>query len=973
MSHSTTDTVTSRREAHAADVGDAANTITALERYGQSVWLDYLRRSLFTSGEFKRLVDDDGVRGVTSNPSIFEKAIAGSTDYVNFLQTTERHRDMEPMALYEALAIRDIRDAADLLRAVYDATGCADGYVSLEVSPYLGHDTGATIAEARRLWKAVDRDNLMIKVPATPEALPAIRQLTSEGINVNITLLFGVERYEEVAHAYIDGLSAFVEHGGNPTKVSSVASFFVSRIDTMVDGLIAKRLATVADAQTRVSLTGLLGQVAIANAKLAYQRYLRLCGTTGWQRLAARGAHPQRLLWASTSTKNPQYRDVRYIEELIGPETVNTITPATLAAFRDHGHVRRSLEEHVDEAGHVMQTLEREGISLRDVTDRLLDDGLTLFSEAFDSLLATIDKGRVSGLACVLDRQCYALPLDLATRVEAAVDDWQKTGKSRRLWNGDATLWTGRDENEWLGWLAITDDRLAHIGPLQEMARDVAGAGVLDAVLLGMGGSSLGADVIRATFGTVHGFPRFHVLDSTDPAQIAALESTLDLTRTLFIVSSKSGTTLEPDILLRYFIDRMRSVVGEHLAGGHFIAITDPGSALQRVAEHEQFRQVCFGTPGIGGRYSVLSNFGLVPAALMGVDVRRLLDRTELMVHSCAASVPASENPAVVLGVIMGIAATAGRDKLTLVASPRISSLGAWLEQLVAESTGKHGRGLIPVDREIVGPPSVYGQDRLFVYLRLDSHPDASQDAAVDALERAGHPVVRIGIADIDDIGQEFFRWEMAVAIAGAVIGINPFDQPDVEASKVATRALTAAFERAGALPADTPIFEQPGVALFTDAGNAAALERTLDGERSLSGYLRAHLSRLQPGDYFAILAYVAANGPYEELLQAMRHHVRDRAHVATCLGFGPRFLHSTGQAYKGGPNSGVFLQITVDDATDIQIPGRNYSFGVAKAAAARGDFAVLVERKRRAMRVHLGPDVAAGLRTLHQALAGAV
>ena len=959
-------------ELAAFDVGVTANPIRALQTFGQSVWLDYLRRSLFTSGEFRRLIAEDGLRGATSNPSIFEKAIAGSTDYLNALQGIERHGDMEPMALYEALAIRDIRDAADLLRPVYDSTARADGYVSLEVSPYIAHDTAATIDAARRLWTAVARENVMIKVPASTEGLPAIRELTSEGINVNITLLFGIERYEAVARAYMEGLSTFVRNGGDPGQVCSVASFFVSRIDTMVDGMIATRLGTATDTGLRTSLTDLLGTVAIANAKLAYQRYLALCRTAEWQRLAAMGAHPQRLLWASTSTKNPRYRDVRYVEELIGRDTVNTITPATLEAFRDHGRLRASLEDNIDDARARIAALERAGISLNDVTDRLLEDGVTLFCKAFDSLLAAVDRGRRSEITSVLDRQSYTLPRHLAASVSEVVADWQRSGKVRRLWAKDSALWTGGDEKDWLGWLSVTDDQLAHIGPLKEAAREVAGSGVLHLVLLGMGGSSLGAEVIRKTFGITKGFPELHVLDSTDPTQIAATESAVDLRRTLFIVSSKSGTTLEPNILLQYFMERMRQTVGEHLTGGHFIVITDPGTPLQHVAERERFRQVFFGAPDIGGRYSVLSNFGLVPAAIMGIDVERLLDRTEVMVHSCAASVPAEQNPAVLLGAILAKLAVAGRDKVTLIASPGISSIGAWLEQLIAESTGKHGKGMIPVDGEEVGSPGVYGDDRLFIYLRLDSGADPSQDAAVDALEHAAQPVVRIGVADIYDIGQEFFRWEMAVAIAGAIIGINPFDQPDVEASKVATRALTSGFERTAALPADAPIYQEAGISLFTDARNADALEKALGGNRSLAGYLRAHLNRLEEGDYFAILAYLAMTQTHRDALQAIRHTVRDHTRVAASVAFGPRFLHSTGQAYKGGPNRGVFLQITCDDARDIPVPGQKYSFGVVKAAEARGDFAVLVERERRALRVHLDTDVTTGLNVLGAAVARA-
>ncbi len=968
MSQST-HTVLPTPETPAAPHTRGVNPLKALQRFGQSVWLDYLRHSLFTSGEFSRLIDEDGLRGVTSNPSIFEKAIAGGTDYLNALQEIELRGDVTPVALYEALAIRDIRDAADLLRPIYDSERAADGYVSLEVSPYLAHDTAGTIEEARRLWQAVDRPNLMIKVPASKEGLPAIRQLTAEGINVNITLLFGLDRYEDVARAYFDGLADYIQRGGDPARVSSVASIFVSRIDTMVDQRIAARLVAETDPATRTLLEGLLGRVAIANARLAYQRYLALCRTRTWRDLAARGAHRQRLLWASTSTKNPRYGDVRYVEELIGPETVNTMTPATLDAFRNHGRPRHSLDERPDDARRTIEDLARAGISLLDVTDQLLEDGIAQFTMAFDTLLATVARGRRSEIQSMLDRQSCTLSAEQTREVAAVLADWQAGGKPRRLWARDATLWTDADEGQWLGWLGVTDDQVADMRPLRDLAHEVANSGVLHVVLLGMGGSSLGADVFRSTFGHLKGFPELHVLDSTDPAQISAVEDALDLRRTLFVVSSKSGATLEPDILLRYFMDRMRMVAGAQLAAGHFMAITDPGSPLEGIAVREHFRQIFPGVRTIGGRYSVLSNVGLVPAALMGVDIARLLDSAELMVHSCAASVPANENPAVRLGATLATLARAGRDKVTLVTSPAIESLGAWLEQLIAESTGKRGRGLIPIDREPLGSPDVYGADRVFVYTRLQSEPDASQDAAIDALERAGHPIVRLGVADIHDIGQEFFRWQMAIAVAGSVLGINPFDQPDVEASKIRARAVTTEFEKTGALPSHTPLFAESGIEIFTDAGNAEALERGLQGDRSLAGYLRAHLRRLQEGDYFAMLAFLAMDEPHMKAMQAMRRAVRDRTRRATCVGFGPRFLHSTGQAYKGGPNSGVFLQITCDDARDIHVPGTAYSFGVVKAAQAYGDFQVLTEGGRRALGVHLGTDTHAGVTTLTAAL----
>jgi len=565
----------------------------------------------------------------------------------------------------------------------------------------------------------------------------------------------------------------------------------------------------------------------------------------------------------------------------------------------------------------------------------------------------------------VINGQTYALPGPLAGAVQASLEDWKKNDKVQRLWQRDASLWTGADENNWLGWLGIADEQLANIAALKEIAQDVKKSGYRYALLLGMGGSSLCPEVLAMTFGKIPGSPELHVLDSTDPAQIKAIEEKVDLASTVCIVSSKSGSTLEPNIYKQYFFARMAAEVGEAEAGKRFIAITDPGSKMQQVAERDKFRKIYKGVPTIGGRYSALSNFGMVPAAVMGLDMAKFLGQTAEMVRACSASTSAEANPGVILGTILGTAAKQGRDKLTIIASPGISDLGAWLEQLIAESTGKLGKGIIPVDREYLAGAEVYGKDRLFAYLRLESAPDAKQDAQVAALEKAGQPVLRISLPDIYNLGQEFFRWEIATAVAGAIIGINAFNQPDVEASKIETKKLTREYEASGHLPAETPFFEGQGIKLYADEKNTAALK----GGSSLADVLKAHLSRLGAGDYFAVLGYITMNERNERALQGIRHWVRDSKKVATVLGFGPRFLHSTGQAYKGGPNSGVFLQITCDDAVDLPVPDQKYTFGVVKAAQARGDFAVLADRGRRALRVHLGKDVAADLAKLSGAL----
>ncbi len=951
------------------EAGKAVNPLKQLLKYGQSVWLDYIRRNLITSGELKRLIEEDGLRGMTSNPSIFEKAIAGSTDYTDFLNSLKGRTDLDAKARYELLAIRDIQDATDLMRPVYDEAKRKDGFVSLEVSPYLAHDTEGTIAEARRLWKSVGRDNVMIKVPGTPEGLPAIKQLISEGINVNVTLLFSQQVYEQVADAYIAGLEQLAAKGGDLSRVASVASFFISRIDTLVDSIVGDKLKTEKDPAKQALLKSILGKVAIANGKLTYRSYLAIFSGPRWEALAKKGAQTQRVLWASTSTKNPNYRDVLYVEELIGKDTVNTIPPATFDAFRDHGKLRPSLTENIEAAEETMDSLPKAGISMKEVTDKLTKDGVKLFADAFDQLLAAVEKSSRSEITSKVSKQTYTLPQDLTASVKTAADDWRANGKVRRLWQRDATLWTGTDEANWMGWLDITEAQLAQHENLRKVAEDVKKAGFSDVLLLGMGGSSLCPEVLRMTYGKVAGYPDLHVLDSTDPAQIKSFDDKIDAAKTLFIVSSKSGSTLEPNIFKQYFFEKAKQSLGADKAGSHFIAITDPGSKMQQVAEADKFRHIFFGLPSIGGRYSALSNFGMVPAAVMGLDTKKFLERTEEMVEACASCVPVEENPGVVLGLVLGTAAKAGRDKLTIITSPGIFDLGAWLEQLLAESTGKQGKGIIPVDREAIGAPEVYGNDRVFAYLRLESAPDAQQDAKVAALEKAGHPVVRIAVGDTYDLGQEFFRWEIATAVAGSIIGINPFNQPDVEASKIVTKTLTSEYEKTGSLPAEKAVLEHQGVKLFTDEKNAAELAKLAGSDKSLAGYLKAHLGRIKSGDYFALLAYIQMDQPHEQALQTIRHAVRDQKHIATCLGFGPRFLHSTGQAYKGGPNSGVFLQLTCDDAKDLPVPGQKYTFGVVKAAQARGDFQVLAERGRRALRVHLGADLESGLRTLQAAV----
>ena len=941
-----------------------------LAHQGQSVWLDYIRRSLLTSGEFRRMVQD-GIVGVTSNPTIFEKAIAGSSDYEETLRSLISQGKHEA-EIFQSLALADIRKAAEQLRPIYELTEGRDGYASLELPPDLSHDTEGSIAMAKRLWRALGSENVMIKVPGTPEGVLAFKQLTAEGVNVNVTLLFSLSNYEAVARAYIAGLEQLAQGGKPLSRAASVASFFVSRIDTAVDTLLEEKLRSTTDLEQRAGLEALLGKAAVASARAAYQRYKDIFSGPSWEGLAERGARSQRLLWASTGTKNPNYRDVLYVEELVGPDTVNTLPPGTLAAFLDHGYVRPSLEEDVEAARNTLENLAKAGVDMDAVTQRLQDEGVKLFAESYDKLLSSIAEKREDLLKGTQRRRSVSLgPLD--GKVDEALGHLRREHVVRRMWHYDPSLWKGNDPDHArvitnrLGWLSVVAEMLGHLDSLTGFVREVREAGFTHAVLLGMGGSSLAPEVLRRTFDVAPGYLDLTVLDTTDPAAILELERSLDLEHTLFVVSSKSGTTTESLSFYRYFWEKLRARAGAN-PGSNFVTITDAGTPLEQLARSQGFRKIFTNPPDIGGRYSALSYFGLVPAALIGMDVAGLLDRADRMVHASMPGVPFGDNPGIWLGAVMGALAREGRDKVTLFLSPGISTFGYWVEQLLAESTGKEGTGLVPVESEAPGDPAVYGQDRLFVYLRLDQDAAGEQDRRIEALAAAGHPVVTFHLRDTLDIGGELFRWEFATAVAGIILGIDPFDEPNVQESKDNTIRLLGGLREAlevGLLPEPAPTARMNGVALYGDLGGATPEEA-----------FRAFLARAHAGDYVALVAYLPPNKANYAALAALRQQVRDGARVATTLGFGPRFLHSTGQLHKGGPNSGLYLQITADDAEDIRVPGQHYTFGILKQAQALGDFLALQKHGRRVLRVHFsgGPaEVLAGLERLRGAVPSGV
>jgi transaldolase / glucose-6-phosphate isomerase len=957
----------------------AKNPLRELNKLGQSVWQDYIRRSELVSGEFQKLIDDDGISGITSNPSIFEKAITGGEEYDDSIRKYVK-QGLEGPKLFERLAVEDIQKACDLLRPTYDSTQGRDGFVSIEVSPKLARDTQGSIEEARRLWNSVNRPNLLVKIPGTQEGLPAIQQALTEGININITLLFAVERYVEVAEAYIAALEKRVQEGKSVDRIASVASFFVSRIDSLVDKLLGEKLALAKSPAERAKIEGLLGKVAISNAKAAYQEYKRLFLSPRFQALAKKGARVQRVLWASTSTKNPKYNDVLYVETLIGPETINTMPPATVVAFRDHGKARLTLENGVDEARRDFARLAEVGVDMASVTRQLEDEGIVSFDEAYDKLLKGLNekRGKILGESLVPSSASLG---KLQPAVDAELAKLDQVNFSKRLADRDASLWKKEPEPQKiiknaLGWLTVSKPMLEQAGSLLDFVDGIRKEGYKHAVVLGMGGSSLCPDVCRETFGAQPGYLALEVLDSTVPASIAQLDKGLDLEKTLFLVSSKSGGTTETLSFYKYFRHQLDKVKGDR-AGENFIAVTDPGTSLEKLAHDQKFRRVFHGVPDIGGRYSALSNFGMVPAALAGIDVRGLLEQAERMVQACASGAPAKENPGLGLGAILAEAARAGRDKATFFFSPGIRTFGDWVEQLIAESTGKEGKGIVPVVGETIGGPEVYGNDRLFVHVQLLSEARERIEPKLEALRAAGHPLVSFTLPEKIELGQEFFRWEVATATAGSLLGINAFDQPNVQESKDNTNRLLAEFRSQGKLPEDEPASAAGDLKLYCDVPTRANLEKLGkqlgDADNLLETQLAGFLQQARPGDYVALMAYLEPASTYKALLRAVRMQIRDALRVATTLGFGPRFLHSTGQLHKGGPANGLFIQITCDDAEDLPVPGEPFTFSVLKQAQALGDLKSLQAKHRRVVRIHLGQRVKSGLDQLLKAVETAV
>jgi transaldolase / glucose-6-phosphate isomerase len=890
------------------------NPIEQLTALGQSLWYDNIQRRLLENGELKAMIERGDIRGVTSNPSIFHNAIAKSTNYDSAL-TPMALSGWKAEDIFWQMAIEDIRAACGFFQPLYEQTNGADGYVSLEVSPYLANETEATVAQAKHLWETVNCPNLMVKIPATRAGIPAIRQAIAAGINVNVTLIFSLVRYAEVMDAYLSGLEDRLLAGGDIESIHSVASFFVSRVDSKIDPKLP------ADSPLR-------GKAAIANAKMAYDEFRKVFGGPRFGKLQLGKANFQRPLWASTSTKNPAFPDTIYVDNLIGPATVNTVPPATLEAFRDHGQAAVTIMDGIDECRQQVAELEKLGISMAQVTEELESEGVKAFTEAFTALLDTIEERRAAVVA-----QLGVLAEPVKRRVARLVADHAV----ERMHAIDPTLWTdepkGQEEIKIrLGWLGLPYTSRQYVKDINAFAAHAHQSGFTHFLLLGMGGSSLAPEVMSLVFsplpvGEGQGVRVFSILDSTDPGQVLATAARLPLEKTMFIVASKSGGTSEVNAAFNYFWAQVEQAFGDQ-TGRHFIAITDPGTSLEALANARGFAKIFNADPTVGGRYSVLTHFGLVPAALMGLDIEKLLARAAGMADQCAKNVPGQRSPGFVLGATLAQAVLDGRDKLTILADPGLESIGSWLEQLIAESTGKLGHGIVPVDLEPLAASSAYGKDRLFVYLRKTGQ----YDTALAELRQAGQPALTFDLPDPYDLAAEFYRWEVATAIACAAFKVNAFDQPDVQDAKDRTKAKIAEYQQNGKLA-------EGKFVSFPAAGK---------------GEIEKFLASAKAGDYLAINAYLPRNPQMEVALTALRVALRARTGCATTLGFGPRFLHSTGQLHKGGADNGLFLQITADPVQDADIPTQHMPFGALERAQSLGDYEALAARSRRILRVHL-------------------
>lgn len=938
------------------------NVLKQLTKCGQSIWLDYIRREFITSGELQKLIKNKYVTGITSNPSIFEKAISGSIDYDESIKKLAKKK-LKAEEIVEKIIIEDIKSAAALLRPAFNKSKGDDGYISMEVPPLLAKKTELTIKEASKLFKLINLPNVMIKIPGTEEGYEAIEESLYNGININITLMFSLKQYEKVVNAYFSALERRIKEKKRIDNICSVASVFVSRIDTLVDSKLDKLIQAEDNRDKKNLLKELKGKFGIANSKIIYDYYKKHFSSSRFKELEKHGARKQKVLWASTSAKNPDYSSIMYVQELIGPDTINTMTLETINEYEETGNPILTAEQNIQEAYEIKEQVEKSGIDIDEVMNRLEDEGVEKFEKSFDELYYCVESKRRSIVQKSSEKQIIS-PGKYSGKIKKTSKKLGKEGFVKKLWAKDPSLWkNGSHANvikNRMGWLNIFQLIKENTPVLTEMVLKARNEEYHHAVLLGMGGSSLCPEVYLKTFGIKYGYLSLLVLDSTDPSAIEYVETSIDIENTIFIVSSKSGGTLETSTLFDYFYEKVKNIKGEK-AGDNFIAITDSGTALEKLAFERKFRHTFINPSDIGGRYSALSYFGAVPAALMGVDVYKLNERGEKMAHQCSPSADIKDNPGAMLGITIAELVKSGRDKLTFLISRKVNAFGSWLEQLVAESTGKDNTGIIPIDGEEIFDVKNFSNDRIFVYLKSGNN-NSELELKINLLKKDGHPVIQITFDDEWDLGGEFFKWEFAISCAGALLEIDPFDEPNVKESKDATNKVLEGYKKNNTLAVPPPLLTEGNILFYYD-------KKTLTLTKSLSirEYFNSYFKLAQRHDYTAIMAFIQQSEKITALLENLRTLIRQNTKLAATLGFGPRFLHSTGQLHKGGPGSFMGIQITGDDPIDLVIPGKDYSFGILKRAQALGDLQSLIRHERRVVNVHIKGDISTGLNDLYE------
>lgn len=905
------------------------NNCEKLNKIGQSIWYDNIQHSILADGSLSRMIKEGLIYGVTSNPSIFNAAISKTTDYDDAIFSMAV-AGFSSKAIYNQLAREDIQTTADEFLPLYQASNRKDGYVSIEVNPLSAGSSKKMISEAKEIWQKYQRPNIMIKIPATLAGLTAIEKLIRDGINVNVTLIFTLSRYLKVVEAFFSGLEGRLSDGNSIEGIASVASFFVSRVDTKVDNILAGMPIKPE------KLKNLQGKAAIANTRMVYEVFQKEFRSSRFKALIQKGAQVQRPLWASTGTKNPEYSDVVYVDELIGPDTVNTVPPITLTRFLDHGKPVKTITSNLEGARSTIQSLQELGISLEDVGAQLEKEGIEIFAEAYRSLIRSIEIKRRG-----MNKRLGSLGEDVIQQI-------QKLDNARmieRIYAHDPTVWTddpgvaGEIKNR-LGWLDLPSTSMAFVDGIKSFKDDVIKSGYKHIFLLGMGGSSLAPEVFKLVFKESSGLELI-VVDSTDPDQIRSLYRGKDLENSLFIVSSKSGGTSEVNAFLDFFWAKVAKNCKDD-TGRHFVAITDQGTSLDKLATERGFRKVFYADSSVGGRFSALTVFGLVPAAIIGIDPSMILEKAESMARQCFSAEPAGRNPGLVLGAIIGQAALTGKDKLSLLADPEIRPFGNWIEQLVAESSGKNGLGILPVVEEYTLTARDYSSDRLTIYLRLNG----AYDTHIRKLERAKQPVFVLNLRNREDLFKEFYRWEFATTVACSILNVNVFDQPDVQDNKIRTVNKIKEYQQNGVLSEPPVVWKNDKVKIYAPDYLGIRPNMTL---KEIVNYI---LAMGKAGDYTAIIAYLPYENRIIKAIDKMRRNIQRKTGMAATRGFGPRFLHSTGQLHKGGPNTGIFIQITREPLRDLKYG--DLSFGTLERAQALGDYESLVFRKRRILRIHM-------------------